>query len=142
MSLRAYLILLGSAAALSASAWVFVLFNVDPQTTNNVGLALFYLTLLLAVAGTASLLGFVVRFAWLHQRMAGRIMLNALRQGFLLATLAVTILFFLASHWFSWLNIALLFIAISVLEFFLLGYQKERLEPLDYDSGDDEFREF
>jgi hypothetical protein len=86
---------------------------------------LFYLSLFLALTGTAALLGFIIRFAFLKQKLVFRIVAEAFRQSFLFASLFVISLLLLANNLFSWLNLLLLVLGLSVLEFFLISYQRK-----------------
>jgi hypothetical protein len=106
------------------SAFVFVLFNVNPEITNWLGFLMFYSSLFLALVGTGALVGFVVRFIGLKHELAFRSVRDAFRQSFLFAFLIVATLLLLSQNLFSWLNLALLIIGLSVLEFFLISYHK------------------
>jgi hypothetical protein len=105
-------------------AWGYILWTVNPETTNWPGFLLFYVSLFWAVTGTAALLGFVVRFVALKKELAFRSVKEAFRQSFLFAALIVISLMLLSKGLFSWLNLLFLVIGLSVLEFFLLSYEK------------------
>jgi hypothetical protein len=100
---------------------------INPQTTNWLGFALFYASLFLVVAGLVSILGFVVRFVILRKHLADRAVIISFRQAFLVAFLVIATLILLAHRLFSYLNVFLLIIGFSALEFFLLslGSQEE-----------------
>ncbi len=112
------------ATLLCWAAWGYILWTVNPETTNWPGFLLFYVALFLAVTGTAALLGFVVRFVALKKELAFRSVKEAFRQSFLFAALIVISLMLLSKGLFSWLNLLFLVIGLSVLEFFLLSYEK------------------
>lgn len=97
---------------------------INPQNTNWVGFLLFYLSLFLALSGTISIIGFLIRFQLQHQALILQSVKTAFRQSFLFAFLIVAILWLLSQNLFSWLNLALLIIIISILEFFLLSSRK------------------
>jgi len=124
MTLRSYLIIMTIATLLCWAAWGYILWTVNPETTNWPGFLLFYVALFLAVTGTAALLGFVVRFVALKKELAFRSVKEAFRQSFLFAALIVISLMLLSKGLFSWLNLLFLVIGLSVLEFFLLSYEK------------------
>ncbi len=88
------------------------------------GFLFFYLSLFLSAVGTASLIGFIIRFVGLKHELAFRSVRDAFRQSFLLAFLIIAILFLLSKNLFSWLNVFFLVIGLSILEFFLISYQK------------------
>ena len=73
--------------------------------------------------GFMSILGFVFRFVFLHKRLEARLVSVAFRQAFLVSFLVVAVLFLLSRGLFSWLNLLLIIIVFSALEFFLLSYE-------------------
>ncbi len=127
MTLRAYLILMTIATLAFWLAFGIIIITVDPATTSWLGLTLFYLMLLFALSGTGAIIGFIVRFLALKQELVVRSVLVALRQALLAAVLLVGVLFLFSQHLFSWLNLGLLIIVLSALEFFLLSYESEKL---------------
>jgi len=135
MTLRSYIIIMLTATLLCWSAFAFVLFNVNPEITNWLGFLLFYMSLFLALVGTGALVGFVIRFVGLKRELAFRSVRDAFRQSFLFSFLITAVLFLLSKNLFSWLNLALLIIGLSVLEFFLLSYSKPYRIKLDGVEG-------
>jgi hypothetical protein len=125
MSLRIYLTLMILATILCAAVFWVTVTVIDPFTTNWLGFALFYASLFLAVLGVAAIIGFVVRFVLLRQRLALRAVIISFRQALLVALLAVVTLMLLAHKLFSWLNVIFLIIGFSALEFFLLSVSSE-----------------
>jgi len=124
MTLKRYLIFLLSIVVVSWAAWSLILFMIDPFLTNWIGVALFYASLFLALLGTASLLGFIIRFVALKQKLAFRVVSDAFRQSFFFASFLLAILFLLSMGLFSWLNILFLISGLSVLEFFLISLRR------------------
>jgi hypothetical protein len=106
------------------SAWVFTLITIDPNLTNWIGFLLFYVSLFLSIVGTAAITGFFVRFIVLRQKLAFHSVKEAFRQSFLFAILIVISLLLLSRDLFTWMNLSFLIIGLSVLEFFLLEYEK------------------
>ena len=125
MTLRAYLIIMSITTAICWLAWFFVVYTVDPNITSRIGLALFYISLFLAIVGTTAILGFIVRFAALKKELAFRSVKEAFRQSFLFALLVSVSLFLLSQGLFTWLNLILLVVCLSILEFFMLSYSKQ-----------------
>ena len=82
-----------------------------------------YISLIVAVTGTGSILGFIIRFLFLKHELIARSVLVAFRQGFLMAILVAGILFLFSHKLFSALNIGLLIVALTALEFFLLSME-------------------
>ncbi len=121
MTLKSYSWIMSSASLLTWLFWFASLWLIDPMKTNWIGLLIFYSSLFLSVMGTASLLGFYVRFIALKQAIAFRLVRDAFRQSFLFSFLIVASLILLSKDLFSWINVSLLVAGLSVLEFFLLG---------------------
>ena len=125
MTLRAYLTLMIFATLICAALFGVIVTVVDPLSTNWLGFALFYASLFLAVLGVAAIIGFVVRFVILRRHLAVRAVIISFRQAFLVAFLVIVALMLLANRLFSWLNIFLLIIGFSILEFFLLSLNND-----------------
>lgn len=126
MTLRNYLIIMLAATIICWALFAAIVFMVNPEATSWIGFFLFYFSLFLSLVGTAAITGFVIRFFALKHELAWRSVKNAFRQSFLFALLIVIILFLLANNLFNWLNMVLLVIGLTVLEFFLLSYDRPR----------------
>lgn len=124
MTLRWYLTIMSILTTICWSAFAYTVFTVNPVTTNATGFVLFYLSLYLSLVGTSATLGFLVRFVFLKKHLAFRLVKDAFRQSFLFAALITLSLWLLPRGLFSWLNLFLLAIALSVMEFFWLSYEK------------------
>ncbi|MFA4833659.1 MAG: hypothetical protein WC619_02300 [Patescibacteria group bacterium] len=128
MTLRSYLIIMAITTLVCWAAFIFILATVNPQITNWLGFSLFYLSLFLALSGSAALVGFLVRFVGLRHELAFYSVKTAFRQSFLFAFLIIAVLFLLAYNLFTWLNLFLLVIGLSLLEFFLINYGSRRIK--------------
>lgn len=124
MTLRAYLITMSVFSLICWGVFIFILGLIDPFTTNWIGFLLFYLSLFLSLTGTAALVGFSIRFIAMKQELAHRLVKEAFRQSFLFAALITFSLFLLSKNLFNWINLLLLIICLSTLEFFLLCFGK------------------
>lgn len=124
MTLKSYLIIMLMMTLVCWLGFSFVIWTINPEETSWLGFLLFYLSLFLAIVGTASLIGFIIRFVGLKQNIAFRSVRDAFRQSFLLAFLITAILFLLSKNLFSWLNVFFLVIGLSIFEFFLVNYQR------------------
>lgn len=111
------------AALICWTAFGFILWTVNPEVTNWIGFLLFYLSLFLAASGTAAIIGFTVRFIGLKHELVFNSVKAAFRQSFLFAFLIIAALFLLSKGLFSWLNLILLIVGLSVLEFFMISYK-------------------
>ncbi len=125
--MRAYISVMLAATAVCWIAFAFILFSVNPEATNWIGFLLFYFSLFLTITGTTALAGFLIRFVALKKELVFNSVRDAFRQSFLLAFLIVASLFLLSKNLFSWLNLALLIIGLSVLEYFLISYKNKPL---------------
>lgn len=125
MTLRVYLLVMTIATIIFWLALGLIVVNTDPTTAAPTELGLFYTVLVFAVTGTGAILGFLVRFLALKQEMLTHSVVIAFRQALLGAVLVVGVLFLFSQQLFSWLNLGLLLLSLSALEFFLLSYHKE-----------------
>jgi len=124
MTLRTYLISMLIATSLCWLGWGMILFTINPTTTNLLGFSLFFISLFLAITGTAAIIGFLVRFILLKHELAFRSVKDAFRQSFLFAFLMIAALFLLSKGLFSWTNLVFLIIGLSSLELFLISNKK------------------
>jgi len=124
MTLRAYLISMLIAAFLCWLGWGVILFTINPVTTNLLGFSLFFISLFLAITGTAAIVGFLIRFILLKHELAFRSVKDAFRQSFLFSFLIIAALFLLSKGLFSWFNLVFLIIGLSSLELFLISNKK------------------
>lgn len=131
MSLRLYLIIMFIATGLCWLAFIFIIRTVNPEITNWVGFVLFYLSLFLSLVGSFSLVGFLVRFIGLKREFINYSVKAAFRQAFLFSFCIISVLFLLAANLFSWLNVVLLVVGLSVLEFFIISYGRRGILPED-----------
>ncbi|MBU1180103.1 hypothetical protein KJ885_04115 [Patescibacteria group bacterium] len=129
MSFRQYIILMTTSSLLAWVTWGFVLFGISPNEAGLGVFFLFYISLLLAIACSLSILGLVVRVWLLKQK--NRISFQAgksFRQAMLLGTLVVGLLYFQSKGILSWWTIALLVAILTMVEFFLISYKKKVAE--------------
>jgi hypothetical protein len=108
------------------AAWSYIIWTIDPEMTNWVGFLLFYISLFLALSGTAALIGLIVRFIAFKKELAFRNVKEAFRQSFLFSALITISLILVAKDLFTWLNLFFLVIGLSILEFFLISYNKAK----------------
>ena len=136
MTLRWYLIIMALATVLCWSAFGYIIRTVNPEITNWLGFLLFYLSLFLALIGTMSIIGFIIRFISLKHELAKYSVVVAFRQSFLFAFFIIMVLFLLSHKLFTWLNLIFLIVALSALEFFLLSYRRPISMSNNSDEGD------
>jgi len=124
MTLKGYLTLMSLSTLLCWGAWIYILFNIDPETSNYLGFVLFYATLFLSLSGTFAILGLVLRFVALKRKLVFHFVGTAFRQSFLFSFLILAILFLQARGLLTWLNLIFLAGALVLLEFFWLSYNQ------------------
>ncbi len=108
-------------------AFGFVLWNIEPGDTNYIGLGLFYASLFLSLSGTTAIIGFLVRFIGLKKELAFRSVKVAFRQSFLFAFLIIAVMYLSSKDLFTWLNLFLLVAGLSLLEYFLISYDRSKV---------------
>ncbi|MBU0722152.1 hypothetical protein KKA93_01690 [Patescibacteria group bacterium] len=126
MSLRLYLFIMSVMTVFCWLVFGYIIFTIDPETTNSAGFFLFYLSLLLSIIGATSIIGFVARFVIFRRELIIEQVKIAFRQSFFFAGFIAAALFLLSKNLLSWLNLSILIIGLSVLEFFLLSYAKAK----------------
>ena len=126
MTLRSYLITMILITVVCWLTWLFVIFTVNPDVASWLGFVLFYLSFFLALAGSAAIVGFVIRFIALKKVLAFRLVRDAFRQSFLFAFLISASLFLLSKNLFNWPNLFFLIAGLSALEFFMISYRGHR----------------
>lgn len=109
-------------------AFIFVVNTINPEITNWLGFMLFYSSLFLAVSGLAAIVGFLIRFWLLKQKLAFYSVNSAFRQSFLFGLLVISILLLLANKLFTIFNVLLLIVIITLIEFFLVSHRKKNYE--------------
>jgi hypothetical protein len=128
MILKNYLTLMLVATLSCWGAFIFVVNTINPEITNWLGFMLFYSSLFLAVSGLAAIVGFLIRFWLLKQKLAFYSVNSAFRQSFLFGLLVISILLLLANKLFTIFNVLLLIVIITLIEFFLVSHRKKNYE--------------
>ncbi len=124
MTLKKYLNLMVILTVICWLAWVFVLFFINPEETGLIGFVLFHFSLFLAILGTASILGFIIR-ARFNQGPVFKQVEVSFRQGIWLGLLIVGLLLLRGSGLLRWWNGLFLILFLMFLEFFFLSSRKK-----------------
>ncbi len=127
MTLKRYLILISLTTAICWTTFLFVASVINPELTSWLGFFLFYISLFLSLTGTASLIGFLVRFVALRRELAFYAVRNAYRQSFLFALFIVAILAMMSQGLFTWLNLGILVTLFIIIEAILTRPSKTRV---------------
>jgi len=100
-------------------SWALTLALVNPQQSSLVGFILFYFSLFLALLGTMSVLGFLIR-VWLKKKPIFKQVEIAFRQGVWLGLLIPMIFMLKGLNLLRWWNILFLILFFIFLELFFL----------------------
>lgn len=126
MTLKKYLMATAVATAICWTVFLFVSSVINPETTSWLGFALFYLALFMAISGTASLIGFLVRFVAMRHELAFYAVKIAYRQSFIFALFIIITLILLSQGLFTWLNLLMLITIFVIAELVMINSQKNR----------------
>ncbi|MBI2038253.1 MAG: hypothetical protein HYT15_05035 [Candidatus Magasanikbacteria bacterium] len=117
MTLRYYLILMSIGAFICWLAWFFVLNSTDPTQAGFFGFLFFYCSLFLALAGTFSVIGFLIKKIILKDdQVVFHHVKSTFRQGLLVAGIIVAGLFLLQIDLFAWWSAILLILIFIAIE--------------------------
>ena len=117
MTLRPYLILMSVGALVCWLAWFFVLANIDPEQAGVFGFLFFYTSLFLALTGTFSVIGFLIKKIILKNDQAiFHHVKSTFRQGMLVATTIIAGLILLQTELLAWWSAALLILLFVIIE--------------------------
>ncbi len=121
MSFRSYLIFMTLATIAAWIAWALVIHGVDPARSGSLGFLLFYLTLLMALFGTISIVGLLIRLWRSPLELPSRMALRSFRQGILLTLLFTGSLLLFSQGWFRWWTMLLIVMIITFIELVFLS---------------------
>ena len=117
MSLRYYLILMSIGAFICWLAWFFVLHSVDPTQAGFFGFLFFYASLFLALTGTFSVIGFLVKKMILRNDLAVfHHVKSTFRQGMLVSVIVIAGLILLQTKLLAWWSAILLMLIGLIIE--------------------------
>ena len=108
------------ATAICWTIFLFVSSVINPGLTSWLGFLVFYLALFLAISGTASLIGFLIRFVALKHELVFYAVKTAFRQSFMFALFIIAILILLSEDLFNWLNLFMLIAVFVIAEMFMV----------------------
>ena len=126
MTLRQYLVLMTISTIFCWVIWVSVLYLIDPTTAGILGFIFFYLSFFLALAGTLSVLGLLLRMKFGKEEAVFKTVTTSFRQATMLGLLVVGALFLKSKDILTWWNTLFLVMAIVVSELFFVSYHKTK----------------
>ena len=117
MTLRQYLVLMSVGALICWLAWFFVLGSLDPSQAGFFGFLFFYASLFLALSGTFSVIGFLIKKIILkNDQIVFHHVKNTFRQGILLAMVIILGLILLQVKLLTWWDAILLVMLFAAIE--------------------------
>jgi VIT1/CCC1 family predicted Fe2+/Mn2+ transporter len=132
MTLKRYIGIMSLTTVLCWSAWLCVLFYIDPQEGGPLAFILFFLALFFATWGTASLLGFTFRFLVFRKVPAFQHIGVSLRQALWFALLIVVPLILIAQKLFLWWMSILLVVLVCAIEGFIISKQLQQRTRIEH----------
>ncbi len=115
--MRQYLVLMSIGAVVCWLAWFFVLGSVDPSQSGIFGFIFFYTSLFLALAGTFSVIGFLVKKIVLkNDQIVFHHVKSTFRQSMLTAGVIIFGLILLQIKLLAWWNAILLLLLFAAIE--------------------------
>jgi len=120
MPLKRYLIGISLSTLFCWLAWITVLYYINPDTSGFIGLFLFYISLLVALVGTLTLIGFFLRVWFSSEEIVYKHVGVSLRQAILFSVLVIGGLFLQGSRLLTWWNGLLFILGLIVLEMFFI----------------------
>ena len=127
MTLRQYLIIMSISTLLSWSAVGMIITMTDPTQTQSVVFVILFASLFLALTGTLSISGFLMRIWVLRkQYFISKEVLVSFRQAIMLATLLIASLVMQSRSILTWWNAVLMVMALTMLEFFFVTARAKR----------------
>lgn len=119
MTLKNYLNIMGVLTGVCWLAWVLVLLFINPSKTGLIGFVLFYFSLFLAIVGTASIIGFIIR-ARLKRGPVFKQVEISFRQGVWVSVFVICVLVLQGLNLLRWWNTIFLVLFLVFLELFFL----------------------
>lgn len=113
------------AGILSLIGWFVVLFRMDPFSSTNVALVLFFVSLFFALASFFAVIGYYLRVFFNRNEIYYSHILISLREGILFSFFVCIALIFQIIRVLTWWNLLLLFVAIMLLEAYFLSRSNE-----------------
>ncbi len=127
MNLRRYLLVMSIGTLFCWIAWGSVIYSFDPFAGGLIALSCFYTSLFLALLGTISVLGFLIRWLLIKQdEVVFRHVRRTFRQAIIVSSLTIVSLLLLHVDLLRWWNSLLLIVLGFLLEAVFFTNRKYR----------------
>ncbi len=125
MSLRIYIILMSLATFGCYLAFFAIIYFFDPFVNGFLGILFFYLSLMLALVGTLSIVGLFVRNLFTKDKLIFRKVIISFRQAIWFSLIIIVSLFLKSADLLIFRNIIFLIFAFALLELFFMSYKSK-----------------
>ncbi len=106
------------------ASWFMVISYLTPDIAGASGFVFFYLSLFIAIVGSTTLVGFGIRAMVHRNESVTRQASISFRQGIFVAIVAVLSLLLKDQNLFTWWNILILVLILTIIEFFFLSIRR------------------
>jgi len=120
MSLKKYLLLMSATTLVAYVLVAAIIYNFDPLQSGLIIIVFFYASLMLALIGTFSVLGFLIRHLFDPRGVIFRQVITSFRQSIWLSALMVISILMYQRGVFSMITIVLLILALGILELYFI----------------------
>jgi len=126
MDLKKFLLYMSLATLLCWFGFLMVIFSISPNEIGTLTFLLFYLILGLAVMGTLTIIGFLIRKIFNKKELAFEHVLVSFRQAIWLSLILIISLYLQSKQLLAWWNAVLLILGLGLIEFFYLGHNEQK----------------
>ena len=126
MDLKKFLLSMSFATLLCWFGFFMVIFFISPQEIGSLTFLLFYLILGLAVIGTLTIVGFLLRKLINRNELAFEHVIVSFRQAIWLSLVLIISLYLQSKQLLAWWNAILLIIGLGLIEFFYLSHSDQK----------------
>lgn len=125
MTLRQYLFLMSLGTLTCLTAWIFLLFNIDPVNTDTISFVFFYASLFLSLLGIISIVSLWIKIKFLKsEEVVFRHVKKTFRQGAINASLVILLLVLQQFRLLTWWNLIILIVLGILIEATIFSNRK------------------
>lgn len=125
MTLRQYLFLMSLGTAVCLTAWLFVVFNIDPTEADLVSMLFFYFGLFLSILGIVSVGSLWLKIRFLKsEEVVFRHVKKTFRQGTIVAFFTTLLLWLQHQRLLTWWNLLIFIILVLLIEGIIFSSRK------------------
>lgn len=136
MSLKFFLLLMVLGTVISWMSWGLVIFNFDPNQVSFLGLAMFYLSLFLGLAGLIFLFSSWLKSKFFKKQLLFPKLRTSVRHAVFFSILILGWAFLKSQNLLRWWLMLLFILILTVLEFFFISSQRQKNLTGNYERQD------